>query len=108
MQDAGKEQGRFHRRMPAAFLVYKSSPTLADEYIGKIDRGRPKVFARATSNHLIMTRQGFALISLLLFFSGFSPMAKAEVELSIFTGVALTQDNDLQLQQNGGTDLTFH
>ena len=67
-----------------------------------------------------MTRQGFArnfsrffprpvLIALLLFFLvGFSPVAKAEVELSIFTGVALTQDNDLQLQQSGGTDLTFH
>jgi lipid A oxidase len=76
--------------------------------IGKIDRGRPKVFARATSNRLTMTRQGCALISMLLFLGGFSPMAKAEVELSIFTGVALTQDNDLQLQQTGGTDLTFH
>jgi len=66
-----------------------------------------------------MTRQGFVrnlsrffsrpvLIALLLFFLvGFSPMAKAEVELSIFTGVALTQDNDLQLRQSGGTDLTF-
>ena len=32
---------------------------------------------------------------------------RAEVELSIFTGVALTQDNDLELQQRSGTDLTF-
>ncbi|HEX5176014.1 MAG TPA: hypothetical protein VFV83_03240 [Chthoniobacteraceae bacterium] len=66
-----------------------------------------------------MTRQGFtgnfsqfshslALIALLLFLVGFGPLAKAEVELSIFTGVALTQDNDLRLQQSGGTDLTFH
>ena len=35
-------------------------------------------------------------------------LGRAEVELSIFTGVALTQDNDLQLQQGSGTDLTFH
>src|SRR4051812_46766049 len=34
--------------------------------------------------------------------------AKAEVELSIFTGVALSQDSDLDLHQHGGTDLTFH
>lgn len=34
--------------------------------------------------------------------------AKAEVELSIFTGVALTQDSDLDLHQRAGTDLTFH
>jgi lipid A oxidase len=34
--------------------------------------------------------------------------AKAEVELSIFTGVALSQDSDLDLHQRGGTDLTFH
>ena len=49
-----------------------------------------------------------ALIFLPLFLFGFSRVAEAEVELSIFTGVALTQDNDLRLQQNGGTDLTFH
>lgn len=36
------------------------------------------------------------------------PLARAEVDLSIFTGVALTQDNDLDLHQRGGTDLTFH
>jgi len=30
------------------------------------------------------------------------------VELSIFTGVALSQDSDLDLHQRGGTDLTFH
>src|SRR5689334_3944534 len=34
--------------------------------------------------------------------------AKAEVELSIFTGVAISQDSDLDLHQRGGTDLTFH
>ena len=34
--------------------------------------------------------------------------AKAEVEFSIFTGVALTQDSDLDLHQRAGTDLTFH
>jgi lipid A oxidase len=35
-------------------------------------------------------------------------VGRAEVELSIFTGVALTQDNDLQLRQGGRTDLIFH
>ena len=44
----------------------------------------------------------------LLIFSWFSSRVQAEVELSIFTGVTLSQDSDLQLQQNGGTDLTFH
>ena len=34
--------------------------------------------------------------------------AKAEVKLSIYTGVALSQDSDLDLHQEGGTDLTFH
>jgi lipid A oxidase len=34
--------------------------------------------------------------------------ARAEVPLSIFTGVALTQDRDIDLHQAGGTDLTFH
>lgn len=33
--------------------------------------------------------------------------ARAEVQLSIFTGVALSQASDLRLQQKGGTDLTF-
>jgi lipid A oxidase len=48
------------------------------------------------------------LACVLLFLAGFAAAAEAEVELSIFTGVALTQDNDLRLEQNGGTDLTFH
>ncbi len=34
--------------------------------------------------------------------------AQSEVQLSIFTGVAMSQDSDLRLQQSGGTDLTFH
>src|SRR6476619_1961223 len=87
---------------------------------GKIDRRRSKVFARAASSDLVMSRQGFArnfsrffprpvvIVLLLFFLVEFRPVAKAEVELSIFTGVALSQDNDLQLQQSGGTDLTFH
>lgn len=33
---------------------------------------------------------------------------KGEFVLSVFTGVALTQNNDLELRQSGGTDLTFH
>lgn len=35
-------------------------------------------------------------------------MARAEVELSIFTGVAISQESDLDLKQGGATDLTFH
>src|SRR5216117_3945507 len=31
-----------------------------------------------------------------------------EFVASVFTGVALTQDDDLRLRQSGGTDLTFH
>lgn len=49
----------------------------------------------------------FALI-FFVFVSRFASSAHAEVELSIFTGVALTQDSDLDLHQAGGTDLTFH
>ena len=48
----------------------------------------------------------FPLCLLALLF-GFAPLARAEVDLSIFTGVALSQDSDLRLQQGGGTDLTF-
>ena len=33
---------------------------------------------------------------------------RAEFDLSIFTGAAFTPDNDLDLHQLGGTDLTFH
>ncbi|MEO8440353.1 MAG: hypothetical protein ABI540_09040 [Spartobacteria bacterium] len=52
---------------------------------------------------------GFVSHCLLLFcLAGFASMARAEVELSIFAGVALSQDSDLKLQQSGGTDLTFH
>ena len=38
----------------------------------------------------------------------FAKPVRAELDLSVFTGVALTQDNDLTLHQRGGTDLTFH
>src|SRR6266852_5447725 len=34
--------------------------------------------------------------------------AHAEFVASIFSGMALTENNDLRLKQNGGTDLTFH
>jgi len=34
--------------------------------------------------------------------------ARPEIVVSAFGGVALTENNDLRLQQNGGTDLTFH
>jgi lipid A oxidase len=44
----------------------------------------------------------------LLLFGLIASGARAEVQLSIFTGVALTQDRDIDLHQAGGTDLTFH
>jgi lipid A oxidase len=44
----------------------------------------------------------------LLLFGLIASGARAEVQLSIFTGVALTQDSDIDLHQAGGTDLTFH
>jgi lipid A oxidase len=31
-----------------------------------------------------------------------------EFVISAFTGIAVTENNDLRLKQNGGTDLTFH
>ena len=42
----------------------------------------------------------------ILFFG--SSQASGEIIASIYGGVALTQDDDLRLQQSGGTDLTFH
>lgn len=48
---------------------------------------------------------GSIAVAVLLFFN---PTARSEVDLSIFTGVALSQDSDLDLHQDGGTDLTFH
>jgi lipid A oxidase len=46
------------------------------------------------------------LVCCLLALSG--SVARAEINLSAFTGAALTQDNDLELHQSGGTNLTFH
>ncbi len=43
-----------------------------------------------------------------IFFGLLGAAARAEVQVSIFTGVALSQESDLKLRQNGGTDLTFH
>jgi lipid A oxidase len=34
--------------------------------------------------------------------------ARGELDISLFTGVALTPDNDLELRHAGGTNLTFH
>ncbi len=52
---------------------------------------------------------GLVRTCLLLFLlAGLASPAAAEVKISIFTGVALSQDSDLRLQQSGGTDLTFH
>lgn len=48
-----------------------------------------------------------ALASVFLALVAFSTTARAEFDFSIFTGVALTQDSDLELHQNGGTDLTY-
>src|SRR6266852_2049957 len=37
-----------------------------------------------------------------------TPMTQAELVLSLFSGVTMTEDNDLRLKQAGGTDLTLH
>ncbi|MDQ6764635.1 MAG: hypothetical protein M3Z22_00815 [Verrucomicrobiota bacterium] len=50
----------------------------------------------------------FFAAALAALFVVFAQPARAEFNLSIFTGVALTPDNDLELKQRGGTDLTFH
>ncbi|MDQ6624066.1 MAG: porin family protein [Verrucomicrobiota bacterium] len=47
-------------------------------------------------------------VAVILVSLGAAAPARAEFNLTIFTGVALTQDNDLDLHQTGGTDLTFH
>ncbi len=39
---------------------------------------------------------------------GASSAARAEFVASLFSGMALTENNDLRLKQNSGTDLTFH
>src|SRR5205814_6874474 len=60
--------------------------------------------------HLLRFPPGPRFLAGALFFLILGALAspgRAEVELSIFTGVALTQDNDLELQQGGGTSLTF-
>ena len=55
-----------------------------------------------------MTTTRIAAASLFLALAGFTSTARAEFDLSIFTGVALSQDSDLDLHQTRGTDLTFH
>lgn len=39
---------------------------------------------------------------------GFGYPTQAEFVASLFGGMALTENNDLELKQTGGTDLTFH
>ncbi|MGI9089308.1 MAG: outer membrane protein [Chthoniobacterales bacterium] len=51
-------------------------------------------------------RKFFLVVALLV--SPWALSARAEFDLSLFTGVALTPDHDLDLHQTGGTDLTFH
>lgn len=46
-------------------------------------------------------------VALLLCLGGVAPAARAELDLSVFTGVALTQDSDVDLHQSGGTDLAY-
>jgi lipid A oxidase len=54
---------------------------------------------------LSASRRTLILIASLV--AGLASSARAEVDLSIFTGVALSQDSDLELRQRGDTDLTF-
>ena len=55
-----------------------------------------------------MTKLLSITASLLFVFGLFAQSARAEFDLSVFTGVALSQDSDLDLRQVGGTDLTYH
>ncbi len=55
-----------------------------------------------------MKKSFLAAAALLLILVGWAEPARAEFDLSFFTGVALSQDSDLELHQAGGTDLTFH
>jgi len=48
------------------------------------------------------------LVIILVFVIAFAESARGEIDVSVFTGVALTPDNHLDLHQAGGTDLTFH
>ena len=63
--------------------------------------------SRFPAKALRFTIRSAVLFLFLGFLSAFTRKANAEVELSIFTGVALSQDSDLRLRQRGGTDLTF-
>lgn len=53
------------------------------------------------------TSQSVAVLMAVLAIA-FAGPARGEIDLSLFTGVALTPDNDLDLHQTGRTDLTFH
>ena len=57
------------------------------------------------------TRERVMVLVLLLWAAGFlgnGGDARAEVVLSLFSGVTVTEDNDLRLTEPGGTHLTFH
>ncbi len=41
-------------------------------------------------------------------FAACGATARAEIDFSLFTGMAFTQNNDVRVQKNDGTDLTFH
>src|SRR5262249_47288084 len=54
-----------------------------------------------------MIRYRLTIVCLLLALALCASSGRAEVDFSIFTGVALSQDSDLELRQHGSTDLTF-
>jgi opacity protein-like surface antigen len=49
-----------------------------------------------------------AMVFCVVGFLGAVQTVRPEVVVSIFSGIALTENNDLRLRQDGGTDLTFH
>ena len=61
-------------------------------------------------NRVFYTRRvtRILLVIILVFVIGFTESARGEIDVTLFTGVALTPGNDLDLHQAGGTDLTFH
>jgi hypothetical protein len=56
---------------------------------------------------IVAASRAWALFFCLIACCATGTVARPEFVISAFGGVALTENNDLRLQQGGGTDLTF-
>src|SRR6266446_5744239 len=81
-----------------------SSLTIRPPLAAASRRSRTSLGAHPTAMKKILW---FALV-LAAPLAGAVAVARAEVVASVFSGVALTENNDLHLKQSGGTDLMFH